>query len=305
MILAFRSYDKRDKRRFISSWGERVQRLTVIENLSNFALRRPVPASPMVHHLMIDDINIEKRRRVSPHDNIIRGHAREGDFSNVSLYFNSHQVLQGIQAAEAAGLIELADELSVIAVGANCETDYAISLLAALATKKKGSKAEDLAHAVKIALEEWERLGEQSRGPITTLQHDGASIMNACVFEYVTTHVIDRASAIGAIIFGANRRACLLFYDCCGNSPSHPRVDGIDAKHVAKRFRQNMKRPEGVRIKHITFRKAILSRLLMVASISNQVQLGCRAAALPCRCIAVPLLTTHYSLLLTRHRVTP
>lgn len=65
----------------------------------------------MVHHLMIDDINIEKRRRVSPHNNIIRGHAREGDFSNVSLHLNSYQVLQGIQAAEAAGQIELADEL--------------------------------------------------------------------------------------------------------------------------------------------------------------------------------------------------
>ena len=83
----------------------------MVENLNNFALRRPVPASPMVHHLMIDDINIEKRRRVSPHNNIIRGHAREGDFSNVSLHLNSYQVLQGIQAAEAAGQIELADEL--------------------------------------------------------------------------------------------------------------------------------------------------------------------------------------------------
>ena len=184
-------------------------------------------------------------------------------------------------------------------MGANSKTDYAISLLAALATKKKGSKAEDLAYAVKIALEEWERRGEQSRGPITTLQHDGASIMNACVFEYVTTLVIDRASAIGAIIFGANGRVCPLFYDCCGNSPSHPRVDGIDAKHVAKRFRQAMKRPEGVRIKHITFRKAILSRLLIEASIANQVKPS--LLTYPHYPHYSPLLTTHYLLLLTTY----
>ena len=99
-----------------------------------------------------------------------------------SLVLNSHQTLVQIKAAEEAGEIALADELSVAAIGANSKTDYSISLLAALATKKKGSKAEDLAHMVTICLSEWERLGERERGPITTLQHDGASIMNQTVF---------------------------------------------------------------------------------------------------------------------------
>jgi hypothetical protein len=107
-------YDKKDKRRFVSSWGSRVQRTTVVENLDNFALRKPVHTSPVVHHLMIDDLNIEKRRRVSPHDNIIRGYAREGDFSNLSLTLNSYQVLQKLHEAETATppRIELADEVS-------------------------------------------------------------------------------------------------------------------------------------------------------------------------------------------------
>ena len=221
---------------------------------------------------MVDDVNIEKRRRVSPHDNIIRGHGREGNFSNVSLVLNSHLVLQGIKDAEAAGEIELADELSVLAIGANSKTDYAISLLAALATKKKGSKAEDLAHAVKICLEEWQRRGEYSRGPITTLQHDGASIMNACVFPYVTIFEINKASAIGIILFGDNGMGCLLFYCCCGNAPSRPIVDGIDPKHVLKRWRQALKRPEGVKIKFMTFKKHMISRMLMGANLASQVQ---------------------------------
>ena len=57
-----------------------------------------------------------------------------------SLVLNSHQTLVQIKAAEEAGEIALADKLSVAAISANSKTDYSIPLLAALATKKKGSK---------------------------------------------------------------------------------------------------------------------------------------------------------------------
>ena len=233
-----------------------------------------MPESQAVHHLMIDDVNMEKRRRVSPHDNIVRGHAREGDFSNVSLVLNSFQALQQLKVAEDAGTIGLADELSVIAIGSNTKTDYAISLMAALATKKKGSKAEDLAHTVTICLSEWERRAEGSRGPITTLQHDGASIMNQTVFPYVTTFEIDKVSHIGQIIFGAAGTGCPLFYTNCGNSPSRPIVDGIDPKHVLKRYRMALKRPEGVKIKDVTFTKRMLTKLLIEAGIATVTQVA-------------------------------
>ena len=50
-------YDKLDKRRFISSWGCRAQRDTVVKNMQNFALRKPAPSSRVVHHFMVDDVS--------------------------------------------------------------------------------------------------------------------------------------------------------------------------------------------------------------------------------------------------------
>ena len=60
-----------DRVRFISSWHDQVLRVTVDENLRNFALRSPVPAAHpralvSVHTLMIDDVNCEERSRPSP-----------------------------------------------------------------------------------------------------------------------------------------------------------------------------------------------------------------------------------------------
>ena len=61
------AYDKLDKRRFVSSWGPRVHRETVVENMDNFALRKPVPSSRVVHHLMVDDVSRTLSHLAPPH----------------------------------------------------------------------------------------------------------------------------------------------------------------------------------------------------------------------------------------------
>ena len=42
-----------------------------------------------LQHLMLDDLALEERRRISPNDNHLRGYAREGDFSGIELAITS------------------------------------------------------------------------------------------------------------------------------------------------------------------------------------------------------------------------
>ena len=88
----------------------------------------------------------------------------------------------------------------------------------------------------------------------------------------MTTFEIDKYSNIGKYIFGDSGICCPLFYICCGNSPSRPIVDSIDDKHVMKRCRMTLKRPEGVRVKEVVFTKSLLSMYLIEASIASHVQ---------------------------------
>ena len=212
---------------------------------------------------MIDDVATEPRRRVSPNDNYLRGFGRENDFTGASLHFSNHDQLVAIKAMEEEREWRLADELTVMAIGANHTTDYSISLLAAIGTAKKGAKAKDMTPMVELALSKWQTTGaEAARGPIASIAKDGASIMNASVFSLCTEHEIDRSSAVGRAIFGDDGKGSVLFFDRCGRSPQKPLTDTVDDKHWGKRFRQALGRPEGVTIKQFTFTKALVSRLL-------------------------------------------
>ena len=62
----------RERPRFITSWDSTVQPATVRTNMRRFILDKPPPAATprSIHHIMIDDVAIEKRHRPSPEDNL-------------------------------------------------------------------------------------------------------------------------------------------------------------------------------------------------------------------------------------------
>ena len=180
-------FNHRERARFITSWDNTVHPKTLEANLQNFHLARKPQFDRAIHHLMVDDVAIEPRRRVSPNDSHLRGYARENDFSGASVHFTSHDQLKAIKMMEEEREWRLADELSVFAIGANHSTDYAISLIAASGTAKKGAKAADMTPILELALAKWQSTGaEDARGPIASIAKDGASIMNASVFTLCT-----------------------------------------------------------------------------------------------------------------------
>jgi hypothetical protein len=252
--------------RFVTSWDESVYEQTVRINLDRFVLALPAPRTRKIYHLMLDDVAIESRRRVSPEDARMRGYGRENDFTGVALEVVSGLTLEALKAAETRELnpLRLGDELTVFAIGANRETEYAVSLVAASATCKKGALAADLRPAVTTILNSWKTCGAwDGRGPISTIAKDGASLMNQAVFPYVTEFEIDRASPVGVALFGEDGKGCTLFFVKCGHSPQWPIVDLCDDKHFVKRFRMAMKREGGIRIQSTCFDIWLVSRLLV------------------------------------------
>ena len=247
-------------------------------NLRNFALRNPrLGVELSVHTLMIDDVNCEERSRPSPYDNIVRGYARENDFTGISLKADSFLNLQLLDSREREALKPLAEqsetepklklsrEITGFAIGApNCETGYAPSFVAAHGTAVKGSKAADMTPSILTILEAWKAAGaNESHGWIVTIQKDGAAIMNQAVHGLMTAFTIDRNSPIGLALFSPDGKGMLLFCDLCGRSSTRPLVDGVDLKHVGKRFRMALKRKEGIRIFSFTFNRHLISRMLV------------------------------------------
>ena len=99
----------RPRPRFITSWGSQVEAATMQTNLERFILASKSPPSKAIHHLMVDDVAVEPRRRPSPEDNLMRGYGRECDFSGLSLEVNSYATLEVLGEAEEEGKLKLAE----------------------------------------------------------------------------------------------------------------------------------------------------------------------------------------------------
>jgi hypothetical protein len=106
------------------------------------------PAAPRIKqtlvHMMIDDVNMEARRRPSPADGKVRGYGRESNFAavrgNEDLEVRSFLNLQEIKSAEDNGDLVLAQEMTVFALGKNDDRGYNISLVGASGSAKKGAR---------------------------------------------------------------------------------------------------------------------------------------------------------------------
>ena len=226
---------------FIISWDSNVYDETVHENMTNFVVSRVEPTRS-AQTLMIDDLNMEARLRPSEYHSHVLGAGRESDFRGVSLDVRSYADLQLLGQAVNERKIVLAQELTVFGIAPNAEARYSVSYVAASGTARKDAKATHMTPFISTILAKWLELKlDETHGPLTTIQKDGASIMNASLHALLTEFRIDAKSPIGIKLFGADGNALLLFVRFCGRSPQKPLVDGVDAKHVGKRFRMALK----------------------------------------------------------------
>ena len=145
-----------------------------------------------------------------------------------------------LKSAHDEGHLLLAKELDVFAIGANRETNYGLIITAASGTAKKGETAEPMADAINLHIDIWNSDSRfyDARGPMTTVQSDGAAVMRRALHLALTKHTIDATSKVGVALGGGG---LLLFNYLCGGTPSRPTVAGCDDNHVGKRLRMALK----------------------------------------------------------------
>ena len=249
-IETVRKYEER--RRFLTSVGL-LAKEEVVHNMQAFMFSEaPEQQAKCVNHAMVDDVNIEARRRPSPADGKMRGYARESNFDVVtSMEVRSFTNLQEIKAAEESGDLVLAEEMTVFAIGWNAEENYSISLVGASGSAKKGATAKDLEQMIDLVIQSYraDPKGWDKQGPLSTVQTDGAAIMRLALHKLCTKYKVLPASPVGKAL------GVLLLFDYeCGHSAKEPIIAGCDDKHVGKRFRMAVKSlVRGIKTGQFTF----------------------------------------------------
>ena len=210
-------------------------------NLESFELQREAPSERCAWHLQVDGVAASERFRPSPHDGLLRGAARESNWAECpSLEIKSYLDLELMKSAHDDGHLLLAKEIDVFAIGPNREANYGLTITAASGTAKKGETAGPLADAINLHIEIWNSDSRcyDARGPMTTVQSDGAAVMRRALHLALTKHTIDATSKVG-VALGEGK--LVLFNYLCGGAPSRPTVAGCDDNHVGKRLRMALK----------------------------------------------------------------
>lgn len=138
-------------------------------------LAKEVVGPKCLYHLKMDDVKGDKRFRVSEKDGICRGvcyHAKD----HVKLKIEKWSDIEAIRDALDVGDIHYGTELTVFAIAANREVDYAPHVVALSAGCLKDDPMERtsqlLEHVIKTFV--MDSRGQEARGILSTIQPDGA-----------------------------------------------------------------------------------------------------------------------------------
>ena len=211
--------------------------------------------------LMIDGVNGESRVRPRPTDAMLLGFGRQSDFSSVStLKISCHTQLDEAFKAYEAGKLKLLDEIDVICIGANSAENYGVNLLLASGTCKKGETHTDIISTLELVIDlAVSDAVYQSQGPTSDFQSDGAAAIKLALHKVLTKFELPRDSAV--------RKALGVSLDLynywCGGTIERPIAQGVDGKHVVKRYRMATKSIKGVQIKSTVFNRPLVRELLL------------------------------------------
>ena len=145
-------------------------------NFENFLFSQPTPDDRAVYVLMMDDVKGSSRVRVSDQDGCLRGVCYHG-LGIIDPKLVSFQQAKQVAQKMYDGEIHHGTEITNLALARNSEKGYSPVVVATSAGCSKNDPAERTSLLLHYTLKIWyeDPRGYKMRGPVTTLQPDGAS----------------------------------------------------------------------------------------------------------------------------------
>lgn len=246
----------------------------IFANMDRFIFETPVPEKKCLWHFGMDATVAEELYRASLNDAYLRGVCQCASKSSVSLCPKTISDLRLLQEELDKGTIHLASEVLVCCLIPNRRDNYAPLVVCAHGICKRADAAF-CKRVQECIIRRWnsDPRGSASRGPLSTSQTDGASVMAASAHAlFDNPFSEDDLPCPQAKIFVRAR----LFPRYCGRGDCAGVVDGRDAKHVVKRFktRANTKVLGFVLLSAFAYVRSYLRAILKEAGLLTETQLA-------------------------------
>ena len=253
--------------RFISCVIDMEARI-VLRNFESFIFEAPVPTNRCLWHFAIDGVASEELFRPGLNDGCLRGICPCAVRAGLSVEPSTMSDVILVQSMLDAGTVHLCSELLVGAMIPNRRDDYGPRVVLAQGICKHVNSNFNR-RIIELVVRIWKKdlRGEKLRGPLSTTQSDGASVLT------LAQHVLfdkpfltspgsdvgaaqadaDDASGAGSSSGSGAAQAdddadttpgaarvltgLPLFPKYCGQGPNEGVADGRDGKHVGKRFK--------------------------------------------------------------------
>ena len=247
--------------------GSNEELMTIIRgNFERFFFSRPASKSLCLHHILMDDIKGSKRVRVDERDGCVRGICWHG-VNTIDPHVKTWADAQAIRTALDNGVIHHGTEITNIGIAANAERGHKPIIVATSA----GCLSKDPPERTQIMLEMVARVyilderGQAARGPLVTLQPDGASGFVKLSHQLFFSEKM----AEGHPLFH-RLSPLVLFHLGVSSTPLYRGLTaGCEGLHVGKRVRERAKGVVGVTISKHTFIGDFWRKLIKAAGMAS------------------------------------
>ena len=214
-------------------------------NFERHLFSRPVRDERVLHHLMMDDVKGSSRLRISHVDGCIRGICYHG-LGVVDPKLTSYEQAELIASKISSGEIHHGTEITNVAIAANAEKGYKPIVVATSAGCTTGDPVERTKLLLHYVLQIWKTdpRGCKARGPISTLQPDGASVFVKAAQGMFFVKKMDEGHPLHCELAGLKLFNLHVAIDAnYVNSTA-----GCEQKHTGKRARERAKSEVGMRV---------------------------------------------------------
>ena len=204
-------------------------------NMESYIFNSPI-LEKCLWTLSLDSTVIDERMRASMNQPEALGVCPCATGAGLSMRFQSEADIDSLLTLLQERSAHMASEVLAIGLVPNRHDDYGLKMVFAQGICKHAD-AKLLAEVLTAVIKIWKHdpRGEATRGPLATVQSDGAPIMVRAGHDLFDSP-FDAASASMHPVAGALSQ-CVLFPRFCGTGIFEGMVDGRDGKHNGKRLR--------------------------------------------------------------------
>ncbi|KAJ1444335.1 hypothetical protein M885DRAFT_581045, partial [Pelagophyceae sp. CCMP2097] len=217
--------------------------------------------------IMFDDVKLQPRLRVDEHDCKVRGLCYHAATAHLNLEIRGEEDIDAIKEALENGSVHYSTECTNFAVAPIRRKNYSTKVVATSGGCLKRDPRERTLKLLEMVITIWKRdpRGEATRGPVTTVQPDGApafvNMSQGLFFSVDMTAEHPIHYLIAPLVLFCNKTG----EGVCANVTS-----GCEQKHVMKRFRERAKSPTGVTFCNRTITGGMLRRLLAAVGFATR-----------------------------------